>query len=166
MKNVFKRMTEEKISEFRTHPYFSKLRDNIVERAEKYMTTDPTRIKFSDMHLVVTTGNRYIFENIQGEYYDRMANLYDAYMLTEDDKYIEPLADIIWNLCDLETWTIPAHISEKADLVARRCSLDLVSTSIGAMLSEVLFFVGDKLPELVYRRAYANVRENNRYVYA
>ena len=157
-RNLFREFNDEKLEQVRTHPYFAKLREKTIAKAEEYMVTEPPIIKFSMIHLYVTTGNRKIFERVYNNYGSRMHCYFLAYLITNDDKYIEPLADIIWNICDFESWTIPAHVSEKHSIERRRRQLDLCSTITGFRISEILYYIGDKLPELVARRAKAEVR--------
>ena len=153
MARIFSEFNPKKIEQVRTHPYYEKLRNKTVEMAQYYMENDPPIIKFSQIHLYTTTGNREIFEKVHSEYQSRLQNLYLAYVITDDDKYIESLADIIWNICDMESWSIPAHVNEKLSIVRRRRNLDLCSCILGHRLAEVIYNVGDKLPEVVYRRA-------------
>ena len=159
MGRLFSEFTPEKIEQIKTHPYFEGLVDAIIKQAENNIVTDPPRIKFSQIHLYVTTGNREIFQNVYGSYESRMRNLFLAYIFTEDEKYIEPLADIIWNICDMESWSIPAHVAEHLSIERRRQNLDLTSTILGFRIAEILYFIGDKLPELVRRRAEHEVKE-------
>ena len=158
MAKIFKEFNEEKWEQVRTHPYFAEYRERAIARAEKNIVTDPPVIKFSLIHRYVTDGNREVFEKVRNEYFQRMENLFAVYMITKDDKYISPLADIIWNICDLEAWSIPAHVAETLPLDERRKNLDLCSCISGMYLSELIYFIGDKLPELVLRRAKAEIR--------
>ena len=141
-------------------PYFEKQMKALKERAEKYLETEPRRIKFSDMHLFETTGNRSQYEGARGDYFGRASVFSLLYALEEDEKYIMPLCDAIWNICDLETWALPAHIKEEYTLQQRRCFLELVSTNTGKMFGEILTLVGEEnLPEIIVRRMKSEVRE-------
>jgi hypothetical protein len=82
-----------------------------------------------------------------------------AYLLTKEEKYLTELADAIWNICDFESWSIPAHVAEDLPIERRKTFLDLTSTIIGFRVAEILYFVGDKLPDLVRRRAEYEVRQ-------
>jgi len=154
----FIEISKEKIEEIKKHPYYTGVADTVVEHANKLITVDPPRIRYSDIHLYEATGNREKFQNIRSEYTTRMSSFFDAYVFTEDEKYLTPLADIIWNICDFETWAIPAHTSERASLTERLERLELCSTAVGAKMAEIVYTVGDKLPELVSRRAKAEIR--------
>lgn len=157
-RHLFREFNEQKLEQVRTHPYFETMRKNTLDTAEEFLVTEPPVIKFSKIHLFATTGNREIFQHDFFNYERRMQTFFLAYILTEDEKYIEPLADIIWNICDFESWSIPAHVSEELSIERRRTNLDLCSTIMGFRIAEILYYIGDKLPELVYRRAKAEVR--------
>lgn len=158
MPKVLSEFNEEKIREVREHPYYANFRKSVIETASRYMETEPPVIKFSLIHRYVEDGNREIFERVHTEYFDRMKTFFNAYIITEDEKYITPLADIIWNICDFESWSIPAHVAEHLPIDERRKNLDLCSTIAGSELAEVIYYLGDKLPELVKRRAIAEIR--------
>ena len=158
MAQIFREFNPEKLEQVRTHPYYANARKTIIARADDYCVTEPPVIKFSKIHLYVKNGNREIFERDHIEYETRLHALFVAYIITEDEKYLEPLADIIWNICDMESWSIPAHVAETLSIEERRRNLDLCSCIMGYRISEVVYFVGDKLPELVTRRARAEVQ--------
>ena len=159
MGRLFKEFTEEKWDQVRTHDYYAKVRADIVSLAESYMKIDPPRVRFRDIHLFVTTGNRTVFQEVYRNYEGRMRCFFLAYLLTKDEKYIEELADAIWNVCDFETWSLPAHVREDIPEERRKTFLDLTSTIMGYRVAEILYFVGDKLPDLVRSRAKYEVRK-------
>ncbi len=158
MAGYFEEFNDEKWEQVRTHPYYAKLRENNLTLAERYINTTPKERKFSELHLYVTTGNREIYQRVQSEYESRMTTFFLAYMITLDEKYLVHLADAIWSVCDMESWSIPAHVREDLSIAERRRNLDLCSTIIGFRMSEIVYFLGDKLPELVVRRARAEIR--------
>ena len=158
MANIFREFTREKLEQVRTHSYYKNARETIIARADEYTVTDPPVIKFSKIHMYAETGNREIFERDHIEYETRLHALFLAYVITEDEKYLSPLSDIIWNICDLESWSIPAHVSEKLSIAERRRNLDLCSCILGFRISEIVYLIGDKLPALVRRRARAEVQ--------
>ncbi|MBO5788559.1 MAG: heparinase II/III family protein [Clostridia bacterium] len=158
MGQLFPQFNEQKWEQVRTHPYFKKHIAQIKERAEAFLATDPPRMKFSDMHLFVTTGDRSVSGKVYNEYNARLEVFFFMYLLEKDEKWIEPLADIMWNICDFESWSIPAHVKESATPADRHINLDLCSTLTGFSLAEILYFIGDKLPDLVYRRVHHEIR--------
>ncbi len=159
MGKLFKELTEEKLEQVKTHPYYAKTLKIITERAEGYFKTEPPIIKFSDIHMFATTGSRAEFEAVFNEYQRRLETFFFMYLITKDEKYIEPLSNILWNICDFESWSLPAHVAENLPIERRRAWIDLFAASTGCKIAEILYFIGDKLPELVYRRAKSQVRE-------
>ena len=151
--------TDEKIADILTNPYYEKRLAALKDLAEQYATTQPKLLNYSDMHLFEVTGNRSQFEAIYFEYVRRMNMLSLAYMFFKDEKYIMPLADIIWQICNFETWSLSAHVRENEPLDKRRCWLELCSSELGRDIGAALTIAGDKLPEIVVRRATAEVRE-------
>lgn len=158
MAQLFKEFNEAKWEQVRTHPYYAPAVAAIRAKTEEMLRTDPPRILFSQIHLYVTTGDRKIFERVYSAYQDRLVNYFFMYCLDGEQKYIDALADILWNICDFESWSIPAHVSEALTPELRRANLDLTSTILGFRIAEILHFIGDKLPALVYKRAMYEVR--------
>ncbi len=160
MKSYITGFSDEKIGQIKKDPFFEKMLEAFKKKAEELLEKEPRRIKFSDLHLFVTTGDRSRYQSAYGDYTTRLMAFALAYKFFGEEKYLEPLADIIWNICDLETWGLPAHVDESAELDKRRCWVELVSANVGRQFGEVLCLVGeDKLPELVVRRMKHEVRE-------
>ena len=152
-------LTEEKMKEIKESPFYAKKYAKFIAAADEWVTKEPPRIKFSEMHLVNTTGNRSIYEAAWGQYLAGVRFLSFAYGLTKDEKYIEPLADLMWNICNMESWAIPYHVKETESVDRRYRWLELVSCEVGLILGEALLFTEDVLPELVLRRVKHEVRE-------
>ena len=152
MSRGLSRFTEGKKAKIQSHPYFEGWRSAVLARAKDYLATDPPRIKYSAMHSYYLTGHRSDYA-VQAVYQERMQTFFNAYLITEDEGYLTSLADEIWNICSFECWTGPWHIEERESLDTRFTELDLSSTDLGANMAEIIYYVGDKLPELVTRRA-------------
>ncbi len=157
-RKIYRQFTDEKLEQVRTHPYFAVAKEALIKKADDMLENEPPRIRFSKIHLYVTTGDRATFENDYFHYFDRARTMYLAYLITEEDKYLTELSDTIWNICNFESWTLPAHIQETATIERRRNFIALFSAAAGGTLSEILYFIGDKLPELVVRRAKAEIQ--------
>ena len=158
MRKVFREFTEEKWQQIMTHPYYKSCLESIVEKSEKYLANDPPRIKFSDMHIYFVTGSRQPFMGIFREYQARLVNHVFMYLYTKDEKYITHAENILWNICDFESWSCAYTLKEDGDLTRRSGNLDLTSAEIGCDVAEALYLIGDKLHPLVYRRAKAELQ--------
>ena len=94
MAKIFREFNREKLEQVRNHPYYATARKTIIERADEYSVTEPPIIKFSKIHLYVTSGNREIFEKVHIEYETRMHALFLAYVITEEEKYLSGFATL------------------------------------------------------------------------
>ncbi len=157
-RNIFREFNDEKWEQVRTHPYYAKVRESTLESAEKLLAVDPPYLKFSDYHKFVTEGSRKAYGTPAGQYTKRMSVYFFCYLLTGDEKYIEPLVDVMWSICDRETWAINAHVKEEESIIERRRFLDLGSCILGYRMAEILYYIGDKFPELAYRRIKEEIR--------
>ena len=159
MKDLYIGLTEEKLNVIRTHPYYEPTRVATIKKAEEFLRTPIPFLKFSDLHLFVATGNRSKYESAYNNLSGRLDSYLMAYLLTEDEKYIDPLTDVMWAICDVETWALPAHVQESNLLQYRRQFLELVSCNMGRRLGIALTVLEDKIPELVVRRVKNEIRE-------
>ena len=157
-KRIYPEFSEEKWEQVRTHPYYERVRTEALEMGERMLESEPLPLRFSDFHKFVTEGSRKPWANRSGPYLRRVSCFFFCYMLTKDEKYIEPLVDAMWQVCDMETWASNAHVKEESSILERRRFLELVSCGIGYKLAEILYFVGDKFPELAYRRIKEEIR--------
>ena len=72
--------------------------EDIMKKAESALNDEYPALKMSEYMLFIETGNRSIFES---KYIKRRANctyLSIAYWLTEDEKYVKPLTDVIFHI--------------------------------------------------------------------
>ena len=158
MRNVFREFNEEKWQQIITHPFYQPIIEYIKENSERFLNSEPPRIKFSDMHIYYTEGSRQPHEKNREEYIQRLVNHQFMYLYTKDDKYITYIEDILWDMCGFETWSRPYAFNEGGELERRAINLDLGSTDMGYNIAQTLYLIGDKLHPLVYRRARAEVQ--------
>ena len=151
--------TDGKISEILTDPYYAKALENLKEKNERFIATEPPTVTFSLLHLFELTGDRATFENVYKEYTQRLNTLTISYMLFKDERCITPLANLIWQICNFESWGIAAHVREHEPLDKRRRWLELYSTEMGRNIAFTLAVAGDALPTLVSKRAEWEIRE-------
>ena len=106
-------------------------------------------LTYSKYKLIHTTGNRSLFES---EYFDRRRRLCVLQMLAiYDDKYLEPLEDILSAICEEFTWILPAHCARENNSFDYT-EIDLVSAETGFYLSETLYILKDKLSNDIKKR--------------
>ena len=145
---------------------------NIIKAADDVLEKTYPVIKMSEFMLYYVTGDRKAFEE---KYYERRAdcaNLSAALWLTEDEKYIKPLIDAIYTICDEYTWCLPAHANMDKNPTPEEIVnwIDLANGETARMLTEVAVSNGDKLPRYVNERIAYEIRrriieglKNDRY---
>ena len=100
-------------------------------------------------------GNRIEF---QKEYFSRRRRLVVLQALAlYDDKYLEPLENIMSAICDEFMWILPAHAFED-DVVAKYHYIDLFSAETGFYLSETSYVFGDKLSKDIRNKIKISVK--------
>lgn len=106
-------------------------------------------LSYSKFKLIHTTGNRSLFEN---EYFDRRRRLCFLQMLSVyDDKYIEPLEDILAAICEEYTWVLPAHCARESNSFDYS-EIDLTSAETAFYLSETIYLLNEKLSSDIKKR--------------
>ncbi len=159
MRNLYPEFTKEKMAEIASDPYFAPCIEYVKAKAEEYLTTPPPRVSFSAIHEYAVSGDRAPSESINRNYHSRLTVMYFMYRWTGEKKYLDELCEVLWNILDWESWTTAPHMSEEFSIERRYTFLDLTSTILGANIAEILYFVGEDMPELIYRRAKEQLRK-------
>ncbi|MHB1293816.1 MAG: heparinase II/III family protein [Anaerolineae bacterium] len=95
-------------------------------------------------------GDRQAYEEQAGVALGLIAPLAIAECLEYRGRFLDPLLDAVWALCELSTWAAPAHLVELADVA--HPMIDLYSAEIGLVLAELLVLLGPELDPAVGRR--------------
>ena len=128
---------------------------NEIEQAAADLSKVPIpELKMEEFDLFFTTGNRLIYE---GAYFGRRKYLTVYGILATYRKHqedIDKLAQVISEICDERFWALPAHVnSETRD----ELTIDLFAAETAQTLAEMLYLLGDKLPEAVVQKAFAEI---------
>ena len=114
-RKIFRELNDEKLNKVKTHPYFAELRQKIIERADKFLESDPPRIRFSHIHLFVTTGDRSTFQTDYFLHFERMNTMFLAYLITEEEKYLKLIEKYGLEDCREVTRMSRAEIDEQEE---------------------------------------------------
>lgn len=102
-------------------------------------------------------GNRSDYEE---PYFLRREQLYTGAIMCllypEEPLYLERLQDVIWAICDEYSWLLPAHTFNVFGQINR---VALFSAETGVALTEICYFLRDRLDADVLNRAEQLVRE-------
>jgi len=124
----------------------------VLERAEAALEAEYTVDTMGKYMSYYRTGHR-----ADEEYFRRRNNamaLAMAFWLTEDEKYLPALVDVIFIICNEFTWCIPAHShmhkEPTVDYVIHK--IDLFQAETARALTEILLLLDGKLPYHVGQR--------------
>lgn len=82
--------------------------EDLIKKADLAIGKVYEALKMSEYMLFSETGNRTTFEKQYFERRNDCSYISIAYWLTEDEKYIKPLIDAVYRICDEFTWCLPA----------------------------------------------------------
>jgi len=127
--------------------------DELIASADEAAESEEFAFKMSEYALFTETGSREIFEKKYFSRRRKCSNLFMAYWITEDEKYLSPLIDHIMYICDEFTWCIPAHLDLYGSAAKEAIEwIDLFQSETARLFSEIVMCVGEKLPEYVLSR--------------
>ncbi len=145
------------LQKIRTAPHLQQFLTDMRDEAARAQSTPLSPLPFSLFHLFETTGERVPFENV---YFDRRRRLLGLALTTaidDTDAYLPALGDLIWELCNEYTWSLPAHLpvgieTVKTYRVPPEQVVDLFAAHTAHALAEVSNLLGERLePWLHYR---------------
>lgn len=127
----------------------------IFSLADESLTKTYEPLKLSEYNLFFETGDRQTFDKKYSPRRTDCLALAAALWLSDDDKYLAPLIDLIYHICDEFTWCIAAHtVWQDADKTYEWYleEVDLFNARTATLLCDLCTIVGDKLPLLVKQR--------------
>lgn len=134
--------------------------DEIIKNADDAVSRQYPPLIYSDYMIYNQTGSRIEYEQ---KYFLRRKDcsyLISALYLTNDEKYINPLYDLIFTICDEFSWCLPAHArldeNPSAEFVIEM--IDLFQAETARLLCDAYSVLGDILPDLVCDRIKFEVR--------
>ncbi|WP_018887004.1 heparinase II/III family protein [Paenibacillus massiliensis] len=131
------------------------LTNEVREMAHQDAHSVPPRLTYSLYRLFAETGDRTNYQEAYFERRRRLASLALSSLLENSEELIAPLEDMLWDICEEFTWSLPAHISSTQDISSVSTTVDLMAAETAQALAEIAVWLGDKLsPELVRRIRY------------
>lgn len=132
----------------------------VIAKADAAIEKSYDALKLSDYMIFAKTGERKSYEIQYFKRKNDLAFIADAYWLTEDEKYLEPLENLIFHVCDEFSWCIPAHSLIYEGITAKGIirEVDLFQAETGRLLTDIYAILGDKLHYLVKQRIEYEVR--------
>lgn len=147
-KEFWQKVREDKAYQF--------LVDELKEGYEKLCRTEIAALKYSDYKVYFETGSR---EEYQAPYYNRRMRMNILALLSliypENNEYLSGLEDVLWAIMDEYCWALPAHVSD--NITNDNIFIDLFAAETGFAVSEISYFLDDRLAPLIKSRIRAEV---------
>ncbi len=139
----------------RAAPHLQPFLADMRAEAARARSTPLAPLPFSLFHLFETSGDRLTYERPYFDRRRRLLGLALAAVIDEADDNLPALADVIWELCNEYTWSLPAHLPAGVAMAHRvppEQVVDLFAAHTAHALAEAVALLGERLdPWLQYR---------------
>jgi len=138
-----------------------------LKKADTYINYEWPSIPATKSLLIERTGDREEYQSLSFKKREVLGTLLLAELYENKGRFIDPIINGVWNICEESFWGVPAHLPKtKAYSGLMDVSapfVDLFSAETSTFLAWVDYFVGDKLDAVspqIRKRIYNEV--NNR----
>jgi hypothetical protein len=132
--------------------------DGIIKRAEGYAETPPPDCT-DELYLEFSkNGNRTNYQRPYGQASTRINYLVVAECLENKGRFFDAIARDMLAMCGHRSWVMPAHDGRLTNFKDTLITVDLGSSARGWMLTNALYWLGDRLPESVRASVRSNVQ--------
>ena len=148
-------ISKELFTNIRNDPYYSEYNQKIISLADSILDT-PIEVLSYQNHMFFY---RYGFRDDaqRSARRENLSLLATAYLLTENQTYLDRAEDYIWAICDQFSWALPAHLQ------AEKCAhpvpfetqpyyIELVAAGTAALLAEIDAALNDALSVRIRKR--------------
>ena len=135
--------------------------DEVIKKADRAIGKSYEALKISEYMLFFKTGDRATFEKKHMERRYDALDLAAALWLTEDDKYLESLENVLFHILDEFTWCVASHTKfyqGKKTPEWYREEVELFNARTAVLLCDIYTIVGDKLTVLTKERIAEELR--------
>jgi hypothetical protein len=121
----------------------------IVKQATSYLTYKWPSIPATTSLLIERNGNRSEYEAISYEKREVLGTLVLAEVFENKGRFVDPIINGIWNICEESFWGVPAHLPHNKEysglMDVSQPFVELFSAETATFLAWTDYFVGDKL---------------------
>lgn len=131
------------------------LADEILQAAEEYVRKDEIPLISYQGYLdYEATGTRQVLEKNYFARRRQLVVLVLAIKQTPESTYINLLQELIWEICNEYSWSVPAHLGHQFtdNLEPATTCIDLFSAETAQALAETTELVGDYLDNFLVKR--------------
>ncbi|MDF2724768.1 MAG: hypothetical protein K0Q59_4443 [Paenibacillus sp.] len=169
-------LTEEKRRYIREQDAFRPWLDHMRSVAERGRTTEIPVLHFQRIYAYEKTGSRKEYEEVFRERRNRLQAMTAVSLIDDTGAYIEPLENLIWELCNEYTWCMNAHMPFGLEAVQKHRVpverfIDLGAAMLAHLLAETVStlrsrlnpWIEHRVRQELERRIFPWVRDPERY---
>ncbi|MDR2763402.1 MAG: heparinase II/III-family protein [Tannerella sp.] len=135
-----------------------------IKSAESSMDYDWPTIPATLSLLYVRTGNRSQYQAVSFKKRNVLATLIMAEVAENKGRFIDPIINGIWSICEESWWGVPAHLPGGKDYAGlmdvSQPFIDLFAAETGKVLAWADYFLGDRLDAVspqIRKRIYSEI---------
>jgi hypothetical protein len=121
----------------------------VVKQAESYLDYDWPYIPATKSLLFERTGDRNEYQSLSFKKRSVLGTLLLAEVYENKGRFLDPIIDGVWSICEESFWGVPAHLPKTKDhaglMDVSDPFVDLFAAETGTYLAWVDYFLGDKL---------------------
>ncbi len=129
------------------------VREHLIAQAEPLADQQWTPLRATSYLEFHRNGNRSRYEAVYFDRRDRLLQLVLAECAECDGRFIDPIIDGLWAICEETSWVIPAHNNHHTfktehalpDFTEDPPYIDLFSAETGSLLTWVYYFLSERL---------------------
>lgn len=122
---------------------------SIVKEAESYLSFNWPSIPATQSLLIERTGDRDAYQSVSFKKRHVLGALLLAEVYENKGRFLDPLIDGIWSVCEESFWGVPAHLPKTKEysglMDVSNPFVDLFAAETGTYLAWIDYFLGDKL---------------------
>jgi hypothetical protein len=120
-----------------------------LKKAESYQNYQWAYIPATKSLLIERTGDRDQYQAVSFEKREVLGTLLLAEIYENKGRFIDPIIDGVWSICEESFWGVPAHLPKSKDYLGlmdvSRPFVDLFAAETATYLAWVDYYLGDKL---------------------
>jgi hypothetical protein len=143
------------------------MKDAVIKQAVTFINYKWPSIPATTSLLIERTGDRSEYESISFQKREALGTLVLAEVFENKGRFIDPIINGIWNICEESFWGVSAHLPRNKDtkglMDVSQPFVDLFTAETATFLAWTDYFIGDKLDSVspqVRKRIYYET--NNR----
>ncbi len=147
----------EQLQTIRSAPHLEQYLSELRSDAEQARSTPLKPLSFSLFQLFETSGDRAEYEHAYFDRRRRLAALALTIAIDDADDSLPALCDLIWELCNEYTWSLPAHLpvgieSVQGYRLPPEQIIDLFAAHTAHALAEIVALLGERLDSWLHYR--------------